>query len=153
MIHYISGDLLESKAQVLVNAVNCVGIMGKGIALSFKHQFPDNYMSYKIACEHNNMKIGDIFIYCLDHNRYIFNFPTKYHWRDKTKLYYIEQGLNNLIEKSMILNINSIAFPALGCGNGGLNWADVQVLFETTLRKIDNIDCYIYMPYDIRKGA
>ena len=125
-------DLLKQQADAIINTVNCVGIMGKGIALQFKKAFPENYKAYAKACKNNEVKIGKMFVYqtgFLDsniHSKYIINFPTKEHWRGNSKIEYIEEGLDDLYNVIQNLNIKTLAMPPLGCGNGGLNWSDVK---------------------------
>lgn len=148
-IQYTTGNLLKSKAEALVNTVNCEGYMGKGIAYQFKLAYPLNNVDYIKACKNGNLSIGHIH-YFKENNKLIFNFPTKDKWRAKSKIEYIEQGLDNLIELILELNIKSIAIPPLGSGNGGLNWNDVKNLIETKLSPISNmLDIYIYEPSNI----
>ena len=133
MIQSIQGNLLESQVDALVNAVNCVGVMGNGIALQFKNTFPENYDIYRAACRRGEVVLGKMFVTDLNREvppRYIINFPTKQHWRQMSKLSYIEAGLTALIATVERLNIQSIAIPPLGCGLGGLDWNDVRPLIE-----------------------
>lgn len=149
MIQYVHGDLLKSPAEALVNTVNCVGTMGKGIALSFKKRFPDNFKAYKLACNKKQVQPGVMFIYSMNNlfeTRYIINFPTKNHWREKSKLSYITDGLQDLIRVIKEYQISSIAIPPLGCGNGGLKWSEVKPLIEQYLHDL-NCDIYVYEPY------
>ncbi len=142
MIKYLEGDIFSTPAQTIVNTVNTVGVMGKGIALEFKKRYPDMFDNYKIACEKNRLKIGRLMLsYEPDH--WVLLFPTKEHWRNPSRLEYIEQGLikfSNIYAES---GITSIAFPKLGCGNGELNWDDVRILMEKYLKDLP-IDIYIY---------
>lgn len=145
MIHYVQGDLFQSQAEALVNTINCVGTMGKGLALEFKKKFPDNFQAYKTACEKKKIHPGKMFTYSLDSlfgTQYIINFPTKNHWREKSKLSYIEEGLADLIRVITEEQIESIAIPPLGCGNGGLAWNTVKKMIE---KYLDTISCEVYV--------
>lgn len=145
-------DLLKQQADAIINTVNCVGIMGKGIALQFKKAFPENYKAYAKACKNNEVKIGKMFVYqtgFLDsniHSKYIINFPTKEHWRGNSKIEYIEEGLDDLYNVIQNLNIKTLAMPPLGCGNGGLNWSDVKKLIINKLSPIEDLILYLYEP-------
>jgi len=133
MIHKAAGDLLSADAEALVNTVNTVGVMGKGIALQFKQAFPDNYSAYEAACKRGQLEVGKMFVFCrdtFDDRRIIINFPTKKHWRGKSKIKDIQSGLRALIEVVKSKGIRSIAVPPLGCGNGGLDWNEVRPLIE-----------------------
>jgi O-acetyl-ADP-ribose deacetylase (regulator of RNase III)/uncharacterized protein YwgA len=146
MISYITGDLLESEAEALVNTVNTVGVMGKGIALQFKKQFPHNTKVYQKACKDKTFDIGDILVVddktLLNGKKIIINFPTKKHWRNPSEYTYIEQGLEQLVKIITTHNIKSIAIPALGAGNGGLDWNRVKVLL---VKFLEEIDCKIFI--------
>lgn len=129
MIEYVEGDIFNSPAQVIVNTVNTVGVMGKGLALSFKKRYPEMFASYRSACEKRQLKTGKLMLwYAPDH--WILLFPTKENWRNPSKLEYIENGLIKFVNTYAEKNITSIAFPKLGCGNGELNWDDVRPLME-----------------------
>ena len=149
MIQYITGNLLESPAQALVNTVNTVGIMGKGIALQFKNQFPNNYKVYVNACKKNNFTIGQLLIEkdnsLLYGEKIIINFPTKTDWRKPSEYAYIEEGLIQLVKYIQANQIQSIAIPPLGAGNGGLVWAKVKTMLEQHLGALDTT-IYIYQP-------
>ena len=143
MLTYIEGDLFSSPAQVLVNTVNTVGVMGKGIALEFKKRYPEMFETYKKQCDKHNLTIGRLMLwYAPDH--WILQFPTKEHWRNPSKLEYIEKGLMAFVRKYADYNITSIAFPKLGCGKGELNWTDVKTVMEKYLKDLP-IDVYIYL--------
>jgi len=143
MIKYIEGDIFESPAQVIVNAVNTVGVMGKGLALSFKQRYPQMFEKYKSACEKHLLTIGKLMLfYETDH--WLLLFPTKEDWRNPSKLEYIEKGLIKFVQTYAEKGITSIAFPRLGCGNGELDWADVKPLMERYLKELP-IDVYIYL--------
>lgn len=144
MIIYVQTDLFESPAQVLVNTVNVVGVMGKGIAKRFKDVYPSMYKEYQILCEKKLFDVGMLWLYKTPH-KWILNFPTKKHWRSPSKLEYIESGLKKFAETYMERGITSISFPLLGCGNGGLDWeSEVQPLMEKYLRPLP-IDIFIHL--------
>ncbi len=156
MIEYIEGNLLESKAEALVNTVNTVGVMGKGIALQFKNKFPDNFKVYAKACKKKNFDIGDLIIKeeqtLLSDKKIIINFPTKKHWRNPSEYDYIEKGLKALVKEIKNRKINSIAIHPLGSGNGGLTWNKVKIIIE---KYLSDIDCkvFVYQPNYIVKEA
>ena len=125
MIRIKTGDIFEEDAEALVNTVNCVGVMGRGVALQFKRQFPDNFNAYAVKCERNEIKLGQVFVFetgRIDGPRYIINFPTKRHWRSKSRLADIHTGLKSLAKVIRERGIGSLAIPALGSGLGGLDW-------------------------------
>lgn len=143
MLKYVEGDIFYSPAQVLVNTVNTVGVMGKGLALSFKRRYPEMFERYRKICDEHKLTIGKLFIwYGQDH--WVLNFPTKENWRNPSKLSYIENGLKTFCRIYANYNITSIAFPKLGCGNGDLKWDDVKPLMEKYLKDLP-IDVYIYL--------
>lgn len=149
MINYTKGNLLEANTQALVNTVNTVGVMGKGIALQFKEAFQTNFKEYTIACKKGEMKPGKLLIVkenTLHGERIIINFPTKTDWFQKSKYEYIEDGLIALRDELKKGEIKSIAIPPLGCGNGGLNWEKVKLLIEKYLESIENVEIIIYEP-------
>lgn len=125
MVKFVYGNIFASKCKCLVNAVNCVGVMGKGIALQFKQLFPNMYMDYYFRCKLKKINIGQPYVYN-ENNKQILNFPTKQHWHDKSQLRDIVQGLIYFVNNYVQMGITSIAFPALGCGCGGLEWKDVK---------------------------
>lgn len=135
---------MQADVQALVNPVNCVGIMGKGLALEFKQRFPKNFSLYREACSRGNVKPGSLFI-VEECDRYIINFPTKRHWRDKSLLWDIEMGLEALARDIQAWGIKSIAIPALGCGNGGLDWEVVKPMIVVAIAPLD-IRAIIYEP-------
>lgn len=148
MIKYTKGDILESNAEAIVNTVNTVGVMGKGIALQFKEMYPENYHLYKKACDIGQIVIGKMFVTLtnnLTNPKYIINFPTKRHWRSPSKMSYIEEGLIDL--KKIIKDncISSIAIPPLGAGSGGLDWKDVRETIVKSLHDLD-VQVIIYEP-------
>lgn len=148
MIHYTKGNILESDATALVNTVNLVGIMGKGIALQFKNQFPNNYVLYHEACKNKTIDIGELFVtqeQSIFGLKTIINFPTKRDWRKPSEYIYIEKGLDDLIRVIKEYKITSIAIPPLGAGNGGLNWEKVKMMVENKLSTLD-IEIIVYEP-------
>lgn len=146
MIVYTTGDLLKSNADALVNTVNCEGFMGKGIAYQFKLEYPENNKSYIKACKSGALRIGKMH-YCNEKGKIVINFPTKDKWRAKSKIEYIESGLDELILLINRLNIKTIAIPPLGSGNGGLIWGDVKQLIEKKLSGISNrVEIIIFEP-------
>lgn len=152
MINLVSGNLLEAQTEALVNTVNCVGVMGKGIALQFKQAFPDNFEDYSQACNKGKVRIGKMFVYRTDrmfHPKYIINFPTKRHWKAKSRLEDIELGLKDLVKVIKDLNIKSIAVPPLGSGLGGLNWEEVKSRILKVLDGFPDVEVLLYEP----KGA
>lgn len=143
MIEYLEGDIFKSPAQVIVNAVNTVGVMGKGIALEFKKRYPKMFESYQKACDKKTFKMGRLMLFReLDHQ--ILLFPTKENWRFPSKVEYIEIGLQNFVKNYSQLNISSVAFPKLGCGNGELDWETVKPIMEKYLKHLP-IDVYVYL--------
>lgn len=149
MIQFKIGNLLESNAQALVNTVNTDGVMGKGIALQFKNQFPNNFKKYVKVCKEGSIAIGKLLVFeeetLLNGNKLIINFPTKTSWRKPSEYSYIEMGLKNLVEIIEKYEIKSIAIPPLGAGNGGLDWNIVKQLLQQYLEDVD-CDIYIYEP-------
>ena len=143
MILYVKGNIFQSPAQVLVNTVNTVGVMGRGVALEFKRLFPDMYQQYRDMCESDQFKIGMLWLY-KSPNKWVLNFPTKQHWRQPSRVEYIEVGLRKFTDTYSKLGIYSVAFPALGCGNGQLNFREqIQPLMEKYLKSLP-IEVFIY---------
>lgn len=146
MIHYLTGNIFDSPADALVNTVNTVGVMGKGIALQFKNQFPNNFKSYIEACNNKELNIGQLLVTVeeslLMGEKIIINFPTKKHWRLPSEYEYIDKGLTALVEVIREKNIKSIAIPPLGSGNGGLDWSKVKAMIVS---RLENLDCEIYV--------
>lgn len=143
MIHYIEGDIFNSPAQVIVNTVNTVGVMGKGLALAFKQKYPKMFISYRNACEKKQLTVGKLMLFHAP-DYWILLFPTKENWRNPSKLEYIEKGLMKFVNTYAEKNVTSIAFPKLGCGNGELDWNDVRPLMEKYLKPLP-IEVYIYI--------
>lgn len=146
MFFYVTGDLLQSSAEALVNTVNCEGYMGKGIAYQFKLQFPDTNTDYVKVCRRGALRPGKMH-YFREHGKIVINFPTKDKWRERSKIEYIENGLDALIDLIYDLGIKSIAIPPLGSGNGGLKWNDVKEVISNKLENLSAlIDIFIYEP-------
>jgi O-acetyl-ADP-ribose deacetylase (regulator of RNase III) len=149
MIHYQTGNLLDSDAQALVNTVNTVGVMGKGIALQFKNMFPNNFKQYANACKEKEVMIGKLLVTeeetLLRGEKIIINFPTKTNWRLPSEYNYIDAGMAELVKLIKAKNIRSIAIPPLGSGNGGLDWNKVKMILEKYLSVL-TCDIYIYEP-------
>ena len=149
MIEITEGNLLETDAEALVNTVNCVGYMGKGIALQFKQAFPENFKAYEKACRAGEVKPGRMFVWetnLLRDPKYIINFPTKIHWKAKSKVEHIRQGLGALIREVKRLGIHSIAVPPLGCGLGGLDWSEVRPMIEEAFGAVPEVQVFLYSP-------
>lgn len=150
MIEYKRGNLLDAQCDALVNTVNTVGIMGKGIALQFKRAYPDVFKIYAQACKAEEVVPGRMHVVSVGGlvggPRWIINFPTKRHWRNASRLDDIEAGLQDLRRVILELNIKSIAIPPLGCGNGGLDWREVRPAIETALADLDNVQIHVYEP-------
>ena len=149
MITFEKGDLLNADVEALVNTVNCVGIMGRGIALQFKKMFPDNFSVYASACDANEVEPGKMFVFSTDqmtNPKYIINFPTKRHWRGNSKIEDIETGLAVLREEVLKRGIKSVAVPPLGTGLGGLAWPAVRKLIVEALGNLDGVDVIVFEP-------
>ena len=143
------GDLLKSDAEALVNTVNCVGVMGRGIALQFKKKFPDNFAAYKRACDANELTLGNVLVFDtgeMFNPRYIINFPTKNHWRAKSRIEDIATGLEALVRAVNDRKISSIAIPPLGCGLGGLDWADVRPMIVRAFEELPDVQALVFEP-------
>lgn len=166
MIELTRGNMLEADVEALVNTVNCVGIMGKGIALQFKQAFRDNFQAYASACRRGLIRPGHVFVFPtgrMINPKYIINFPTKRHWKERSKIEYIEQGLKALITEIRRLGIKTIAIPPLGCGYGGLKWPVVRNLIETAFDQLPDVQVLLFepkgppepesMPIDPRKAS
>lgn len=153
MIEYRRGDILDAEAEALVNTVNCVGVMGRGIALQFKNAFPENFKAYAMACKREQVQPGRMFVFetgRLTPPRYIINFPTKRHWRGKSRIEDIEAGLAALVAEVRARRIRSLALPPLGSGLGGLDWtAEVRPRIEAALRALDDVQVCVYEPHGV----
>ncbi|GGF71020.1 Appr-1-p processing protein [Terasakiella brassicae] len=151
-IIYTKGDMFKTDADAIVNTVNCVGVMGKGVALTFKNKWPKNFKAYKAECDAKRLRPGKMFIFengdmlSQERPRYLINFPTKDHWRGKSKMSFIEDGLNDFVAQVQKLEIKTVALPPLGCGNGGLPWKDVKAVIEQKLSAVEGIEFIVYAP-------
>lgn len=158
---YKNGDMFNETADAIVNTVNCVGVMGKGVALEFKRRWKHNFITYKKACENSKLSVGKMLVvenqlqsemnFPDRHNdyKYLINFPTKKHWRGKSKMEYLVDGLDDFKKQIIKYNIKSVVMPPLGCGNGQLNWNDVKSIIEDKLSDLDGVDIIIYEPKGI----
>lgn len=149
MIEYKQGDILRENTEAIINTVNCVGVMGRGIALQFKKAFPQNFLAYVAACKKKEVQPGKMFVFetgQLTNPRYIINFPTKRHWRGASRMEDIDAGLKSLVETVMRYGIQSIAIPPLGSGLGGLDWAQVKQRIEVALQSLTDLRVTVYEP-------
>ncbi len=149
VIEFKTGDLMRADAEALVNTVNCVGIMGRGVALQFKNEFPANFKAYVAACRRDEVQPGRMFVFeteTMTNPKYIINFPTKRHWRGKSRIEDIDAGLKALADEIRKLGIRSIAIPPLGSGLGGLDWAEVKPKIVDALRGFDNLQVVVFEP-------
>lgn len=152
MIELTSGDILKDDSEAIVNTVNCVGIMGRGIALQFKNAWPENFKAYEAACLRQEVQPGRMFIFETGHltnPRYIINFPTKRHWRGKSRMQDIDAGLHALVTELRQRGITSVAIPPLGSGLGGLEWEEVRPRIEAALAELPDVHVRVFEP----KGA
>ena len=139
-IVFVTGNILEDESEALVNPVNTVGIMGKGLALAFKERFPEMFKDYVAACQRKAVTIGEMHCFrAIDHfteknERWIVNFPTKIHWRDRSNIKYIRYGLIDLVQALKDIDVKSVAIPPLGCGCGGLQWFEVKDLITEAFK-------------------
>lgn len=149
MIKITRGNLLEADAEALVNTVNCVGHMGKGIALQFKKAFPENFRVYHQACRAKEVQPGRMFVFAtgsMVNPKYIINFPTKRHWRGKSRVEDIQAGLEDLVETVGRYRIVSLAVPPLGCGLGGLDWDEVRPMIERAFAELPDVQVALFEP-------
>ncbi len=149
MIEFKRGDLLASNSEAIVNTVNCVGVMGRGIALQMKKAFPANFRAYAAACDRGEVVPGRMFVHPtgeLGNPRYVINFPTKRHWKGRSRLEDIEAGLVTLVAGVRRLGIRSIALPPLGCGLGGLSWSDVRPRIERAFAELPDVHVTVFEP-------
>lgn len=149
MLIYHRSSILKSKAQTVVNTVNCVGVMGKGLAAEFKKRYPQMYRTYKDICENKLLEPGKLWLW-QGPDQWVLNFPTKKHWKNPSRLEWIEAGLNKFVSEYQHRGIREISFPRLGCGNGGLDWEDVRPLMETYLGHL-SIPIFIH-DYEVDLG-
>jgi O-acetyl-ADP-ribose deacetylase (regulator of RNase III) len=148
MIEYTRGDILAAEAEALVNTVNCVGVMGRGIALHFKHTYPGNFQAYAAACRRGEVRAGRMFVFetGLMAPRWIINFPTKRHWRGKSRIEDIEAGMKALVDEIRSREIRSIAIPPLGSGLGGLSWDEVRPIVDRGLAEVPDVRAIVFEP-------
>src|SRR5215208_2801766 len=149
MVELTRGDILKADAEALVNTVNCVGIMGRGIALQFRKAFPENFSAYKALCDREGLQPGMMMVYDLErlsNPRFVINFPTKRHWKGKSRLEDIEAGLKALVREVRARGILSIAIPPLGCGLGGLDWHVVRPRIEEAFRGLPEVKVLLFEP-------
>jgi len=149
MIEFTSGDILRDDSEAIINTVNCVGVMGRGIALQFKNMWPENFKAYEAACKREEVQPGRMFVFDtnqLTSPRYIINFPTKRHWRGKSRLQDIDAGLSALLAEIHRRGIRSIAIPPLGSGLGGLDWAEVRPRIEAAMADLPEVRVRVYEP-------
>lgn len=152
MIELRHGDILKAKADALVNTVNTAGVMGRGIALQFKKAFPEVFKAYESACKRGEVRVGEVLSYDLnrfEQPHFVINVPTKKHWRGKSRMEHIESGLRALVEEVKRLGVKSVAVPPLGCGLGGLDWADVRPQIEGAFKALPDVIVLLFEP----KGA
>jgi len=156
MIEYTHGNLLEAPAEALINTVNEVGVMGKGVALMFRDQFPENTRAYEQACKAGEIRVGRMFVTATDAlvgPRWIINFPTKKHWRHPSKLEWVREGLRDLVQVIRDKGIGSVALPPLGCGNGGLEWEQVRREIEAALAEVPEVQALVFAPTSAYQNA
>lgn len=157
MISFTQGNLLTANAEALVNTVNTVGIMGKGIALMFKEHFPENFKIYEAACKRGEVRVGRMLVTerqdMYGPPKWIINFPTKEHWRSPSQIEWIEEGLKDLLRVIRENKIKSVAIPPLGSGNGGLIWQDVRLKIEAALSALPDVEIVVYEPTDMYQNV
>ena len=149
MIKIERGNVLEAQAETLVNTVNCVGFMGKGIALQFKKAYPENFEAYQKACRAHEVQPGRMFIFARESMldvKFIINFPTKRHWKGKSRYEDIEDGLKALVADVRRLGTRSIAIPPLGCGLGGLDWDRVRPMIQAAFAELPDVEVILFEP-------
>jgi O-acetyl-ADP-ribose deacetylase (regulator of RNase III) len=149
MIKYTSGDIFREQTEAIVNTVNCVGVMGRGIALQFKKAYPENFKLYEQACKDGLVQPGQMLVVRISHltnPQYIINFPTKRHWKGKSRMEDIDFGLKSLVEEVQKLGLKSISLPPLGCGLGGLDWAKVKPLIALHCESLPSVDFHVFEP-------
>lgn len=155
MLHYTRGNLLDASAEALVNTVNEVGVMGKGVALMFRERFPENARLYFEAAREGQVRVGRMLATPAGElfPRWIIHFPTKKHWRNPSRLEWVRDGLDDLVRVVRELGIRSIAIPPLGCGNGGLEWQHIRPMIESAMAGLPDVDVTIYEPTEANQNA
>ena len=149
MIEFTRGDILKADAEALVNTVNCVGVMGRGVALQFRKAFPECFKDYKVVCDRKELHPGKMHVCDLDrleNPRLVINFPTKRHWKGKSKLEDIDAGLTALVDMVRQRDIRSIAIPPLGCGLGGLEWSEIRPRIERAFADLEDVQVLLFEP-------
>ncbi|MGB3898154.1 MAG: macro domain-containing protein [Mesorhizobium sp.] len=148
MVEFRTGNILDADVDALVNTVNCVGVMGRGIALQFKNAYPDNFKAYEAACKRNLVQPGRMFVFETGRfsPKFIINFPTKRHWRGKSRIEDIESGLVDFIKVLRSHPIKSVAIPPLGSGLGGLRWSEVRPMIEGAVKQLPDVRSIVYEP-------
>lgn len=155
-IEYQTGDVLAAPAEALVNTVNCVGVMGRGVALQFKQAYPENFKAYAAACEAGEVRPGSMFVFetgRLTNPRFVINFPTKRHWRAKSRIEDIEAGLDALVAEIQARGIRSVALPPLGAGLGGLDWRVVRRTIDQKLRGLADVRVLVFEPHAANRDS
>ncbi|SET32932.1 macro domain-containing protein [Thorsellia anophelis] len=150
MIIFKTGNIFTENVEAIVNPVNCVGVMGRGIALQFKQRYTENYKDYVAACNRKEVQPGKMFVHrnkLLINPSFIINFPTKRHWRNQSKIEDIQLGLKDLIKVIGELNIQSVALPALGSGLGGLNWNEVRIEIQKEMSSLPDVEIIVFEPF------
>lgn len=151
-LRFTTGNMFESLGEAIVNTVNCVGVMGKGVALEFKRRWPENYRAYKRVCDTGALRPGKIFVFenqdMFDPQgrRFLVNFPTKDHWREGARMEFIDHGLDDFVSWMQRLRIRSVVMPPLGCGNGGLDWRKVREVIQEKLSQLTETDIIVFEP-------
>ena len=147
MISFVNGNMFNYPVSAYVNPVNCIGVMGKGLALAFKNKFPKSYVAYRIACRRGQIRLGKVWLH-QEGPKWVIHFPTKNHWRDSSRLHDVVSGLQSLVsEVESRPDIRSIALPAVGCGLGGLSWESVKPEIEKALADLNDIEIYVFEPH------
>ncbi len=148
VVRFAQGDILKADADALVNTVNCVGVMGRGVALQFKQAYPENFRAYAAACKRGDVQPGRMFVFETGAltPRLIVNFPAKRHWRVRSRIEDIQSGLDALVEEIRVRAVKSVAIPPLGTGLGGLDWREVRPLIEESLARLPNVDAIVLEP-------
>ena len=158
-VTFKQGDMFAEPADAIVNTVNCVGVMGKGVALEFKRRWPGNFEEYKRLCDRRILRPGKVFVYqntdMLDQDnwKFLVNFPTKDHWRGKSQIGFIDKGLDDFLAQVEKLGIRSVVLPPLGCGNGGLEWKEVKPLLIRKLSPVDGVEFLVLEPSEKGKAS